>query len=58
MIFLEIGLRIAYNYFELRTRVKEAGIIWKNEKRVWEIGYKEAKNLGLKDRIVLPVVGK
>ena len=47
-----IELRIAYNEIELRTRVKEAGGIWKNEKRVWEIGYKEAKILGLKDRIV------
>jgi len=47
-----IELKIDYNEIELRTRVKEAGGIWKNEKRVGEIGYKEAKNLGLKDRIV------
>ena len=47
-----IELKIDYNEIELRTRVKEAGGIWKNEKKVWEIGYKEAKNLGLEDRII------
>ena len=47
-----IELKINYNEIELRAQVKEAGGIWKNEKKVWEIGYKKAKNLGLEDRIV------
>src|SRR3989339_959698 len=53
-----IELKIDYNEIELRAQVKEAGGIWKNEKKVWEIGYKskgccaEAKKLGLEERIV------
>lgn len=48
----KVELRVGYNEIEVRTRVKEAGGIWKNEKSVWEIGYGEVKKLGLKDRIV------
>ena len=47
-----IELKIGYNETELRAHVKAAGGIWKNEKKVWEIGYREAKNLGLEERII------
>jgi len=43
-----IELRIDYNEIELRTRVKEAGGVWKNEKRVWEIGYGGSKEIRIK----------
>ena len=46
------GLKIGYNETELRAQVKAAGGILKNEKKVWEIGYREAKNLGLEERII------
>jgi hypothetical protein len=47
-----INLKINYSEIELRNKVKAAGGIWDREKKVWIISYKEAKNLGLLDRII------
>jgi len=37
----------------LRNIVKAAGGKWDNNRKVWLLAYKEIKNLGLENRIVL-----
>ena len=45
------GVEIAYNELQLRKLVKEAGGRWNREKRIWELGYLKALELGLEERI-------
>jgi hypothetical protein len=45
-------VRIAWNEKELQSRVRSAGGKWNSRKKVWEIMYERAIELGLKERIV------
>jgi len=47
-----INVRIAFEEKDLRNTVKEAGGIWNPSKKLWELGYKKAIDLGLEKRIV------
>jgi hypothetical protein len=47
-----VGLRVEFQETELQRCVKQAGGKWNSAKRVWEIHYDQAVELGLKKRIV------
>lgn len=46
-----IALTIAYGEAELRQRVKQAGGKWDQDKKVWQLPYGIARQLGLHGRI-------
>lgn len=47
-----VALRIAYNETELHSKIKQAGGSWNRKSKVWELVYRNAVALGLKDRII------
>ena len=47
-----VGVKVAYGEVALGRTIRAAGGRWNRKKRLWELPYKEAKNLGLEDRIV------
>jgi len=47
-----IGVKVQFGEIKLGRLVREAGGIWNRQKKLWEIPYREAVNLGLEDRIV------
>lgn len=47
-----VAVRVGYEEAELRGRVKRAGGRWNAERRVWEMRYDQAVELGLEGRIV------
>ena len=47
-----VFLKINFDEYELRSRVKNFGGIWDVEKKLWKIDYHTAKVLELTDRIV------
>lgn len=48
----KVEVRIEYNEQDLRRLTKAAGGIWNYDKKVWELGLKEVKRLGLEERII------
>lgn len=50
-----IAVRIAFHETDLRERAKRLGAVWRPAQRIWEITWRDAKRLGIADRIVLPV---
>ena len=48
----QVYFRIGYDESGLRQKVKNAGGCWRLEKRFWQLNYKDAVKLGLKDKIV------
>ena len=44
-------VRIAYDEYELRTEVKQRGCKWVRQERLWRMCYRDAEELGLKQRI-------
>ena len=49
---LQVYLRIGYEETEHRQKIKKAGGCWRPEKKCWQLNYKDAVKLGLKDKIV------
>ncbi len=47
----EVLVRIAYGETALRQKLKHAGAIWLPDQKRWQIQYRIAEKLGLKDRI-------
>jgi hypothetical protein len=47
-VYLRVGLR----EIEIRNKVKTAGGIWLSERKLWELPFIKAMELGLKERIV------
>lgn len=47
-----VYVRIAYDETDLRARAKRLGAIWRQAQKLWEITYRDSKNLGIEDRIV------
>jgi hypothetical protein len=47
----KVQLRIDYKEEELRNKVKTAGGYWDPETKAWQLTYKKAMELGLKNRI-------
>ena len=48
----KVDIKITFDEFELRKKIKEAGGIWNKERKVWELSFKSTKELGLRDRMV------
>jgi len=48
----KIYVRIEYREKELRKAVKSVGASWDSEKKLWQMKYGDAYNLGLENRIV------
>lgn len=47
-----VYVRIGYEETDLRARAKRLGAIWRQAQRLWEITYRDSKNLGIEGRIV------
>ncbi|NOY58884.1 MAG: hypothetical protein GXO75_08105 [Calditrichaeota bacterium] len=47
-----IGLQVFYGETSLGRLVRAAGGRWNRKKKLWELPYREAVNLGLEERIV------
>jgi hypothetical protein len=47
-----VALRIGYAELDLRQRVKAAGAQWDKQERVWRLSRRQAKALGLLERLV------
>lgn len=47
-----VGVRVAFEEYALRQRVKEAGGRWNQERRLWELRYVQVEALGLEHRVV------
>ena len=46
-----VALRIAWHETELRERAKRLGALWRPAHKLWEITWRDAKRLGIADRI-------
>ena len=47
-----VQIRIDYTEVEIRKLIKSKGGKWNNEKKVWEMPYRDVLHLGLEYRIV------
>lgn len=47
-----LGVRVGYAETELRTKIENAGGIWRPRHRLWEIQYEDIVALGLESRVV------
>ncbi len=45
-------VRVNYRETELRKQIKSAGGKWNREEKVWELSYRDVKDLELTDRII------
>lgn len=48
----KVAVKIEWDEFEVRVRVKQAGAVWNATEKVWMMEYRQADQLGLTDRIV------
>jgi hypothetical protein len=46
-----VGVRIAFRETELRERAKRLGAVWRPAQKLWEITWRDAKRLGIADRV-------
>lgn len=49
-----VAVRIAYQEVDLRERAKRLGAIWRPAQKLWEIAWRDAKRLGIADRVQPP----
>ena len=49
-----VAVRIAYQEADLRERAKRLGAVWRPAQKLWEITWRDAKRLGIGDRVVQP----
>jgi hypothetical protein len=47
-----VAVRIAYQETDRRERAKRLGAVWRPAQKLWEITWRDAKRLGLSDRVV------
>ena len=47
-----VQVRIEYRERELRTRARAAGATWNRHRRLWEMRYGDALDLGLRHRVL------
>ena len=48
----QVPLRIRFDEKDLQLKIKQAGGFWSGKNKAWELDYKNAVALGLKDRII------
>jgi hypothetical protein len=46
-----VAVRIAFQETDLRQRAKHLGAVWRPAQRLWEITWRDAKRLGIIDRV-------
>jgi hypothetical protein len=46
-----VAVRIAFQETELRERAKRLGAVWRPAQKLWEITWRDAKRLGIADRV-------
>jgi uncharacterized protein (DUF111 family) len=46
-----VAVRIAFQEVELRDRAKRLGAVWRPVQKLWEITWRDAKRLGITDRV-------
>jgi hypothetical protein len=46
-----VGIRVKYGEINVARLVRNAGGVWNKAKKLWQLPYLEAMNLGLEDRI-------
>ena len=49
-----VAVRIAFHERELRERAKRLGAVWRPAQRLWELTWRDAKRLGIANRVGLP----
>lgn len=49
-----VAVPIAFRERELRERAKRLGAIWRPAQKVWELTWRDAKRLGIADRVGPP----
>ena len=47
-----VAVRIAYQDTDLRQRAKRLGAVWRPVQKLWEITWRDAKRLGISDRVM------
>ena len=47
-----VHLKVAYQEYELKQRIKAAGAKWNPNRRTWDMSYGEAEALGVLERMV------
>lgn len=47
-----VAVRIAWDEWELRAAVKQAGAIWRPRQRVWELDWKSVRALKIQERLI------
>jgi len=46
-----VAVRIAFGEVELREHAKRLGAVWRPVQKLWEITWRDAKRLGISDRV-------
>ena len=46
-----VAVRIAFHETELRDRAKRLGAVWRPAQKLWEITWRDARLLGIADRV-------
>lgn len=46
-----VAVHIAWQKTELRERAKRLGAVWRPAQKLWEIAWRDAKRLGIADRV-------
>jgi hypothetical protein len=46
-----VAVRISFQETELRERAKRLGAVWRPAQKLWEIAWRDAKRLGIADRV-------
>jgi hypothetical protein len=51
-----VAVRIAFEETELRERAKRLGAVWRPTQKLWEVTWRDAKRLGIAERVCEPDV--
>jgi hypothetical protein len=46
-----VAVRISFQETDLRERAKRLGAVWRPAQKLWEIAWRDAKRLGIADRV-------
>lgn len=46
-----VAVRIAFHETELRERAKRLGAVWRPAQKLWEITWRDVRQLGIEDRV-------
>lgn len=47
-----VSLRIGFDEYELRQKIKQQGAKWSPEQKTWKLAWQDVVSLGLEDRVI------